>query len=165
MRSSEIDQAGSDPAAPGWRGARSPVEATADPVASLERPRKALILRAEFWTALLALSMVLLEADEPYLQSLFVWGAVTDMTFKVEPGASPAIWFPQSGPYDQRLGYVALPYLVKRLTNRSLEIESQARLSPARLKFIGTGVYETTDEPFTEVIPFTYDVGTPAVVR
>src|SRR4029077_2022834 len=111
-------------------------ELAGSPAAPVARPQRALILRAEFWVSLLALSMVMLEADMPYVQSLFVWGAVTDMTFKVEAGPSPAIWFPQSGPYDQRLGYVALPYLIKRLTGRGFEIEQQARQSPALLNFI-----------------------------
>jgi membrane peptidoglycan carboxypeptidase len=116
--------------------------------ASSQQPRKALIWRSEFWVTLLAVGMVLLEADMPYLQSLFVWGAVTDMTFKVEPGPSPAILFPQSGPYDQRLGYVGLPYLIKRLTSRGFEIEHQARQSPALLNFIGAGGYAVYHEKF-----------------
>jgi membrane peptidoglycan carboxypeptidase len=149
MSTSEFDQAGSDPDAPeGGRGSPSASDTPAGVADSRERPRKALILRAEFWTALLAVSMVLLEADEPYLQSLFVWGAVTDMTFKVEPGSSPTIRFPQSGPYDQRLGYVALPDLIKRLEDRSFEIQSQARQSPALLKFIGAGGYAVYHEKF-----------------
>ena len=110
-----------------------------------EPPRKRLIRRAEFWVALLALTMVLVETNLPYLQSLFVWGAVTDMTFKVEPGKSPAIRFPLSGPYDQRLGYVALPSLIERL-NHSFEIEQQARQSPALLDFIQAGGYAVYHE-------------------
>jgi membrane peptidoglycan carboxypeptidase len=112
-----------------------------------EAPRKALFKRAEFWVALLALTMVLVEVNLPYLQSLFVWGAVTDMTFKVEAGKSPSISFPQSGPYDQRLGYVALPTLIQRL-GRNFDIERQARQSPALLDFIQAGGYAVYHEKF-----------------
>src|SRR6266853_1774991 len=86
--------------------------------------------------------------EQPYLQSLFVWGAVTDMTFKAEAGPSPAIRFPKSGPYDQRLGYVALPSLIQRLTSHSFDVERQARQSPDLLDFIGAGGYAVYHEKF-----------------
>ena len=125
-----------------------PTELGADPIASPEQPHKPLIKRAEFWTALVALVFVLIEANQPYLQSLFVWGAVTDMTFKAEAGPSPAIRFPKSGPYDQRLGYVALPSLIQRLTSHSFDVERQARQSPDLLDFIGAGGYAVYHEKF-----------------
>jgi membrane peptidoglycan carboxypeptidase len=112
-----------------------------------EQPRKALIRRAEFWVALVALAMVLVEVNLPYLQSLFAWQAASDMTFKVEAGKSPSIRFPLSGPYDQRLGYVALPTLIQRLS-RTFEIERQARQSPALLDFIQAGGYAVYHEKF-----------------
>jgi membrane peptidoglycan carboxypeptidase len=118
-----------------------------EPAGAPEPPRKALIRRAEFWVALLALTMVLVEVNLPYLQSLFVWGAVTDMTFKVEAGKSPSIRYPQSGPYDERLGYVALPILIQRL-GHSFDIERQARQSPALLDFIQAGGYAVYHEKF-----------------
>ncbi|TMH74373.1 MAG: glycosyl transferase family 51, partial [Betaproteobacteria bacterium] len=123
-------------------------ELGADPIASPEQPHKPLIKRAEFWTAIVALGLVLMEANQPYLQSLFVWGAVTDMTFKAEAGPSPAIRFPKSGPYDQRLGYVALPSLIQRLTSHSFDVERQARQSPDLLDFIGAGGYAVYHEKF-----------------
>src|SRR5438445_4823373 len=123
-------------------------EPGADPIASPEQPHKPLIKRAEFWTAIVALGLVLMEANQPYLQSLFVWGAVTDMTFKAEAGPSPAIRFPKSGPYDQRLGYVALPSLIQRLTSHSFDVERQARQSPDLLDFIGAGGYAVYHEKF-----------------
>jgi len=104
--------------------------------------------RADFWVSVVAIGIVLLQANMPYLQSLFVWGAVTDMTFPVEAGSSPSIRFPQSGPYDQRLGYVAIPSLIRRLAARDFEVERQARQSPALLDFIGAGGYATYHEKF-----------------
>ena len=43
-------------------------EPGADPIASPEQPHKPLIKRAEFWTAIVALGLVLMEANQPYLQ-------------------------------------------------------------------------------------------------
>src|SRR5258706_14167381 len=68
------------------------------------------------------------------------------MTFKAEAGPSPAIRFPKSGPYDQRLGYVALPSLIQRLTSHSFDVERQARQSPDLLDFIGAGGYAVYHE-------------------
>jgi membrane peptidoglycan carboxypeptidase len=137
-----------EPGAAGGGGSPTPLPSPADPAPAAAGPRKPLILRAEFWTSLLAVGIVLLQADEPYVQSLLVWGAVTDMTFQVEAGPSPTIRFPRSGPYDQRLGYVALPSVIKRLEGRGFEIQSQARQSPALWKFIGAGGYAVYHEKF-----------------
>src|ERR1700682_3688637 len=49
------------------------------------------------------------------LQARYFSGVARDMKFAVEPGPSDSIRYPQTGPYDQRLGYSELPKLVKRL--------------------------------------------------
>jgi len=49
--------------------------------------------------------------------------------FSVEPGPSPSIRFPNTGPYDDRLGYTSLPDFVARLAASGFEVESQARHS------------------------------------
>src|SRR4051794_32410856 len=53
------------------------------------------------------------------------------MTFDVAEGPSDAIRFPQGGPYDERLGYNALPGFLESLTRHGFKIDSQARWSPA----------------------------------
>jgi len=128
---------GIDPAALGGAELMAPAQA-----------REPLARRAEFWAAAVALGFVLLQANMPYLQSLFVWGAVTDMTFTVGPGPSQSIRFPQSGPYDQRLGYVAIPSMIRRLAVRDFEVDRQARQSPALLDFIAAGGYAVYHEKF-----------------
>jgi hypothetical protein len=115
---------------------------------SRERPRQLAVARAEFWCTLLACCLVLLQANLPYLEPLFVWRAVTDMTYKIEAGRSPAIRFPRSGPYDQRLGYVSLPSLIQRLQGRDFDVERQARQSQALLRFVEAGGYAVYHEKF-----------------
>jgi hypothetical protein len=102
--------------------------------------------RAEFWSLLGGCGLFVLLANQPFLESLFVWRAVADLTFKVEPGTSPAMRFPQSGPYDQRLGYVELPSLIRRLMARDFDVVRQARQSPALLNFIEAGGYAVYHE-------------------
>src|ERR1700741_4424757 len=52
---------------------------------------------------------LLLEARASYLQSRLASHLARQMTFTLGAGPSPLIRFPRDGPYDQRLGYVALP--------------------------------------------------------
>ena len=66
-----------------------------------------------------------------------------DRSFKttVQAGPSRAIEFPKSGPYDDRLGYTALPRFVSDLTADGYAVENQARWSPALLRFVGWGAF------------------------
>jgi membrane peptidoglycan carboxypeptidase len=82
-----------------------------------------------------------LEADQSYLQSLFVSRAVNDMSFGVDAGPSRAIEFPEAGPYDERLGYVGLPSFIRRLAARHFVVERQARQSRALREFMAAGGY------------------------
>jgi membrane peptidoglycan carboxypeptidase len=81
------------------------------------------------------------EADTSLLQSLFIARAVRDMSFAAQPGPSPDISFPKSGPYDLRLGYAQLPAMIDRLSDRHFAVERQARQSSALMHFIRAGGY------------------------
>jgi membrane peptidoglycan carboxypeptidase len=63
------------------------------------------------------------------------------MTFATEPGPSPAIEFPKTGPYDARYGYSELPDFITALEARRYRIDSQARWSPGLLRFVNLGAY------------------------
>ena len=75
------------------------------------------------------------------VQSLVLSRLVRDMTFTPAPGPAPAAWFPNHGPYDERLGYAFLPSFTERLAQRHFVIERQARQSPGLRKFIDAGGY------------------------
>lgn len=117
-------------------------------IGSSDLPQSARIGRAGSWSLLLGGGLLVLLANRPFLESLFVWGAVADLTFKIEPGPSRAVRFPQSGPYDQRLGYVEVPSLIQRLAARDFEVAQQARQSPALVSFIEAGGYAVYHEKF-----------------
>src|SRR3954471_24004697 len=80
------------------------------------------------------------------LQARYFSGIARDMKFVVEPGPSSSIRFPQTGPYDQRLGYSELPNLLKRLQAKGFEIESQARVTYKLGKLIEAGYAPPYDE-------------------
>ncbi|HEX5454445.1 MAG TPA: transglycosylase domain-containing protein [Stellaceae bacterium] len=63
------------------------------------------------------------------------------MDYSVKPGASPAIEFPKTGPYDARYGYSELPDFISALEAHRYRIDSQAQWSPGLLRFVNLGAY------------------------
>ena len=61
--------------------------------------------------------------------------------FSVEAGASDAIRFPQTGPYDERLGYHDLPHFIERLEPQGFVITRQARMSPRLVELQEHGLF------------------------
>ena len=59
-------------------GATPPDDQDKVTTGSRERPRQLAVARAEFWCTLLACCLVLLQANLPYLEPLFVWQMVND---------------------------------------------------------------------------------------
>ncbi|SDR78336.1 Membrane carboxypeptidase (penicillin-binding protein) [Halopseudomonas xinjiangensis] len=86
------------------------------------------------------------ESHHSYYQSLFLSRYAKDLTFRVGDGPSDAVRFPQSGPFDVRLGYTAIPLLTPRLRQHGFELTSQARLSPAMLQYVDYGLYPPYQE-------------------
>lgn len=63
-----------------------------------------------------------------------------ELTFKLEPGPSPSIRFPESGPYDERLGYSQIPAFTESLTTHDYQITQQARISPRLAELTDRGL-------------------------
>jgi len=64
------------------------------------------------------------------LQSALWRDLASGARFSVDAGASDAIRFPHTGPYDERLGYDQLPGYIERLEPLGFAITRQARMSP-----------------------------------
>jgi membrane peptidoglycan carboxypeptidase len=62
-------------------------------------------------------------------------------SYGMEPGPSPAIYFPYAGPYDKRLGYSSIQDYTDNLIEKGYNVGSQARFSPTLLSFTKRGVY------------------------
>ncbi|MBM3242281.1 glycosyl transferase family 51 [Candidatus Poribacteria bacterium] len=110
--------------------------------------RKRLIIVLSILLLLLVPVVIFLtyELRTSRFQSRYLVGLAKKLNFWMEPGPSPAIRFPQSGPYDERLGYSRLPAFIDRLTTKGYKIEAQARFSPSLLKFTGRGFFTTYHE-------------------
>ncbi|MBV8777963.1 MAG: transglycosylase domain-containing protein, partial [Alphaproteobacteria bacterium] len=83
----------------------------------------------------------LYEMRTSHIESRYFTRLDTAMTAAPQPGPSGEIGFPKSGPYDQRLGYVALPQYVSALAADGFAVENQARWSQALRDFVRHGAF------------------------
>ncbi len=114
------------------------------PVASLARPLRWLRLLALASGALVVVAVALVAARElerSDLQARWITPLARSASFEVGPGATPDLWFPTSGPYDQRLGYTRLPEVLRRLAARGYAIEAQARPTPGLREVLRWGLF------------------------
>src|SRR5437660_1323902 len=85
--------------------------------------------------ALLGLA-VYLESRTSYLEALLFSHLNSGMNVALQPGPSESIRFPKSGPYDERLGYSAMPDFIASLTERRYAVDNAARWSPRLASFV-----------------------------
>jgi len=73
------------------------------------------------------------------LQARLLSSYAQNMTFTMREGPNPAARYPTLGPYNERLGYTALPGYLKALTDDIYSIEMQAQASPTLDDFMAKG--------------------------
>jgi membrane peptidoglycan carboxypeptidase len=116
-----------------------------------EQPRKTSRIKVGLFLVLLTALVLLVwwsvrEIRTSALQARFFTKLAGEIKFKVEPGPSPAIHYPQDSPYDGRLGYADLPDFLGKLKERDYEITAQARFSPKMAQLSDMGVFPTYHE-------------------
>lgn len=74
-------------------------------------------------------------------QARFFAGLARKASYALGPGPSPSIRFPQSAPYDDRLGYAELPQLLGKLQSREFKIVQQARISSGMAEIVDQGYF------------------------
>ena len=74
-------------------------------------------------------------------QAHFFSGLASKASYTLGAGPSPSIRFPQSAPYDDRLGYSGLPVLLGKLKTRDFEIVKQARISEGMIEIVDAGYF------------------------
>jgi len=89
----------------------------------------------------LAAFAVVSELKTSRLQSAFWRDFAGGAGYTVEAGASNAIRFPQTGPYDERLGYHDLPDFIRRLQPEGYIVTRQARMSPRLIELQEHGLF------------------------
>ncbi len=92
--------------------------------------------------ALVVLALMVLEARTSFfVQSRVLPDLASDMRFALAAGPDLQPRYPDTGPYDQRLGYTQLSWWLTILQARGYVIESQARLSPALANAMDNGLF------------------------
>jgi len=108
----------------------------------LRRLRWRLLLWLLLLAAVAALGLLLLsELRTSRLQARELSRYAATLTYALEPGPSPAIQYPQHGPYDRRLGYSALPEWLPQLERRGFRITEQTRFSQPLLDYTRHGLF------------------------
>ena len=63
------------------------------------------------------------------------------ISFAMGDGQNPLLRYPQSGPYNQRLGYAYMPFFIKSLEANDYTVAAQMRTSPTYNYFLDRGLY------------------------
>jgi len=85
--------------------------------------------------------LVVNELKTSRLQSALWRDFSAGATFSVDSGPSNAIRFPQTGPYDERMGYHDLPRFIERLGPHGFTVTRQARMSPRLIELQEHGLF------------------------
>jgi membrane peptidoglycan carboxypeptidase len=127
----------------GRSGAELRLKTARSPRRRRRMPRGTRIKLAVTAAALIVMliSTVVIEIRTSFFQSIYFSNWAGEMTFAVHDGPSQAIVFPETGPHDERLGYVYLPKVLERLVGKGFRLASQARLSPEHLTWARRGLY------------------------
>ncbi|MEO8121146.1 MAG: transglycosylase domain-containing protein, partial [Rhodoferax sp.] len=101
-----------------------------------------LVLAASVLVLLVVAGLLLtLEMRSSDYQARFFADLARKATYTVDAGPSPSIRFPQSAPYDDRLGYSQLPVFLSKLKTRDFEIVRQARISASMAEIVDDGYF------------------------
>ena len=74
-------------------------------------------------------------------QARYLSAISEQLSFKLVPGPSSSIRYPEYGPYDERLGYTLLPGVIERLQKSGFSITSQAAFSPMMAELADYGLF------------------------
>ncbi|KFX68759.1 glycosyl transferase family 51 [Pseudomonas taeanensis MS-3] len=126
--------------------------------------------RSKLWTLFwLLLAFILVagalllayEMRSAHFQAQEISRYASRLSYSVEPGPSPAIIYPQSGPFDKRQGYAYLPSMLDRLMQRDFNILQQARFSPALIDYSLRGFFPPYPEKIQTGLSISDCRGTP----
>lgn len=81
------------------------------------------------------------EARTSKLQARELSRYASKLTWQLEQGSSNDVVYPQSGPFDRRLGYLQLPTFLDRLHERNFATLSQTRFSAPLMQYASQGLF------------------------
>ncbi|MGB7990010.1 MAG: transglycosylase domain-containing protein, partial [Candidatus Methylophosphatis roskildensis] len=81
------------------------------------------------------------EINASPIQAHFLTELGQDMQYRLGPGISDSIRFPEHGPFDERLGYASIGSLQQRLAGRGFGVAAQARIAPRMAEVVDDGLF------------------------
>ncbi|MEK9500490.1 transglycosylase domain-containing protein [Gaopeijia maritima] len=125
----------------------SPAEAPSPPESAPSRWRWLRIALLVVGGALLiGVPLVIWEASTSTLQARWFSARGRDLDWTVRAGPSARIRFPSEGPWDVRLGYVALPAMIERARDQGFSVTAQAVVTEAFQQRVDAGWYPVYPE-------------------
>lgn len=125
-------------------------ESAPDPAAESPRPSRwrkvRIILLAAGAMLLVGVPLVVWEASTSTLQAAWFSARGSELDWSVRPGPSARIRFPDGGPWDVRLGYVALPAMIERARDGGFSVTAQAVVTEAFQQRVDAGMYPVYPE-------------------
>lgn len=85
--------------------------------------------------------MIVGEMQSSRLQARYIAKYAADIDYKLQPGQSREIRFPDAGPFDERLGYTRIPGFVQRLGSAGFDVTHQVRFSPKLMELTDRGLF------------------------
>lgn len=136
------------------------------PAYQLKPVKRTSKLRIAIWLMLTLLVvaaalLVIFEMRTAYFQAHYLSRYSDSLSYRVQPGPSPAIVYPQDGPFDKRQGYSYLPLMLERLQQRGFQITQQAEFSPALLDYTQRGFFTPYPEKIQAGVNISDCRGTP----
>lgn len=81
------------------------------------------------------------EAETSTYQARRLGKLADELSWEVKSGPNEDSYFPQSGPYDIRLGYSRLPELIHNLVIQGFQVQAQARPSARMKELVAEGLF------------------------
>lgn len=91
--------------------------------------------------SVIAIKVLKEEVETSKYQSQYISAISKQLSYKLDPGPSSSIRYPEYGPYDQRLGYTLLPEAIARLEKSGFTITAQATSSPMMTQLVDDGLF------------------------
>ena len=95
---------------------------------------------------LVATKLVRDEVRTSKYQAQYLSAISEQLSYKLVPGSSASIRFPEYGPYDERLGYTSLPDIIGHLKINGFSVTSQASISPMMAELADYGFFSIYHE-------------------
>ncbi len=92
-------------------------------------------------------ALFLFEARTSSIEARIFAHAAQGLTYRLEPGPSDSVRFPEAGPFDLRRGYTFIPEVTATLRNGGYHITAQARSSPKLLELTDRGLFTIYPQP------------------